>query len=188
MDYAPFLPALDDQTHFTAAKKVVTEMNRADFNRNVVMRRLTWNANENTFTTSAGAVVRPYGRLKTTPLLAEIIGTLKDGASYSVEGFVGYADGEMVLLPTGAVTTPRLLAPNPIVATEEDEANGYIAVNVISETIQVRPDLTGVREGTDLLYSINKGVNTPLPLFGDTDPVITITADNYNSERICELT
>ena len=188
MDYAPFLPALDDQTHFTAAKKVVTEMNRADFNRNVVMRRLTWNANENTFTTSAGAVVRPYGRLKTTPLLAEIIGTLKDGASYSVEGFVGYADGEMVLLPTGAVTTPRLLAPNPIVATEEDEANGYIAVNVISETIQVRPDLTGVREGTDLLYSINKGVNTPLPLFGDTDPVITITADNYNSDGICELT
>lgn len=190
MDYSAFLPNPDDATYFTSTIKEVTEIERADFNKKVVLRNVTFNAADNILMTSTGKVVKPYARLKTTPDFATIM-RLNEGTTYSVEGFVGYANGDMVLLPTSAIATPKLLAPNPITATDEDKANGYITVNVVSDVVTLTPDITGVRSGTALIYSKNGGASTTLSEIVDGNAKIEITADDYvddeNLGKVCTL-
>ena len=141
MDYTPFLSEAEeaDATGWDTALKEVNEVERADFNRKVVLRGMTFDNTTNTFTSSTGQTVKTYARLLTTPAYNDIITTLSDGVRYTLEGFVGYAEGGMVVLPTGAVKVPSLRAPNNINATEADIANGYITVNVISENFKYIP-------------------------------------------------
>ena len=187
MDYTPFLSEAGeaDATGWDTALKEVNEVERADFNRKVVLRGMTFDNTTNTFTSSTGQTVKTYARLLTTPAYNDIITTLSDGVRYTLEGFVGYAEGGMVVLPTGAVKVPSLRAPNNINANETDIANGYITVNVISENFTVYPDATGVRAGTEARYTINGVEQTPVSMTGE-NPAIEVTAEDF-AEGVCDL-
>lgn len=186
MDYAPFLPGAAINPEFTADNKTVTEISRADFNKKVVLRGVTFNKADNLFITATGATVKPYARLITTPAFSEIT-NLNENVTYSVEGFVGNANGDMVLLPTVAIATPKLLAPNPITASAEDESNGYITVNVVSDIVEITPDTKGVRTGTSLKYSINGGEEQTLPEIMTNPAKISIAAADYDAAGKCVL-
>ena len=187
MDYTPFLSEAGeaDATGWDTALKEVNEVERADFNRKVVLRGMTFDNTTNSFTSSTGQTVKTYARLLTTPAYNDIITTLSDGVRYTLEGFVGYAEGGMVVLPTGAVKVPSLRAPNNINATEADIANGYITVNVITDNFNVYPDATGVRQGTECRYTVNGVEKTPVTMTDDT-PTIAIAAEDF-AEGVCDL-
>ncbi len=187
MDYSPFLiPAQEeDDTNWNTDLKEVNEVERNDFNKKVVLRGMTFNKSKNCFTSSTGRTVKTYARLLTTPAYSEIIGTLADGVRYTLEGFVGYADGEMQLLPTGAVKVPSLRAPNNITASEADIANGYITVNVITDNFNVYPDAASVRQGTECHYSVNGSDRNPVDMTGD-NPMITLAPEDF-ADGTCTL-
>ncbi|MDE5687471.1 MAG: chitobiase/beta-hexosaminidase C-terminal domain-containing protein, partial [Paramuribaculum sp.] len=187
MDYTAFLSEAEtsEAAGWNTDLKEVNEVERSDFNRKVVLRGMTFDNSTNQFTSSTGRTVKTYGRLLTAPEYSDIINTLCNGVRYTLEGFVGYAEGEIVVLPTGAVKVPSLRAPNSITANETDIANGYITVNVISDNFTVYPDATGVRQGTECRYTVNGVEKTPVSMTGD-NPVIKITAEDF-ADEVCDL-
>ncbi|MDE5921698.1 MAG: chitobiase/beta-hexosaminidase C-terminal domain-containing protein, partial [Paramuribaculum sp.] len=185
-DFLPFLPSLAEGAGEPMEAQEAGELSFGDFNKKVVLRGMTFNPADNSFITSTGKKVKTYARLKTAPVYSTVMQLAKD-VRYTVEGFVGYVGGEIMLFPTGAVKMPSLSAPNPITATEADVEAGYITVNVINDSFMVRPDKEGVREGTSCYYTFNdeEASREPVDMMAD-DPVIAVTPDDF-IDGVCTL-
>ncbi|MDE5920527.1 MAG: hypothetical protein K2G82_02795, partial [Paramuribaculum sp.] len=148
-DYTAYLPeseAVDGwSTAGTAPADCLerTKVSADNFNRKMRLRSLTW-LGGNRVRTSDGTELTLYSRLKVDGYdfqkdmqqVAEIAG--EEGTKlFAATGFVGQLNGQLALLTTEPTLqcpgTPNLFAPNPI--TGQPDADGYIAVNAISDEV-----------------------------------------------------
>lgn len=161
-----------------------------DFNRHVVVRNLTWTGSESRFTDSEGNSLNAYGRFTD---YQGVLGTLKEGKSYTVEGFIGQIKGEPTIFPTGYAPEVMIYAPNPIIG--EKDADGWIDVNVISDDVTFTVNSYDFPSGTNLIKRVNGGSNKPWNyqygnsqtlgkdefVFNDKGILEVVLSTNYNS-------
>ncbi len=121
-----------------------------DFNRHVVVSNLTWTGSESRFTDSEGNSLNAYGRFTD---YQGVLGTLKEGKSYTVDGFIGQIKGEPTIFPTGYAPEVMIYAPNPIIG--EKDADGWIDVNIISDDVTFTVNSDDFPSGTNLHKRVN---------------------------------
>lgn len=148
-DYIAYLPESEAVDGWSTAGKAPadclesTKVSADNFNRKMRLRSLTW-LGGNRVRTADGTELTLYSRLITDGYdfqedmeqVAEIAG--EEGTKlFAATGFVGQLNGQLALLTTEPTLqcpgTPNLFAPNPI--TGQPDADGYIAVNAISDEV-----------------------------------------------------
>ncbi|MDE5722959.1 MAG: hypothetical protein K2H99_02100, partial [Paramuribaculum sp.] len=180
-DYTAYLPESEAVDGWSTAGTTPadclesTKVSADNFNRKMRLRSLTW-LGSNRVRTADGTELTLYSRLKVDGYdfqkdmqqVAEIAG--EEGTKlFAATGFVGQLNGQLALLTTEPTLqcpgTPNLFAPNPI--TGQPDADGYIAVNAISDEVTLT--IKGNAHGESKFYwASNKEGNNTKPITNNT--------------------
>ena len=150
IDYTPFLEETKNNLGVAPEIKEVNELKQADFSKLLLFTAFTWNEDEGCFIDSNGNKAKAFPRLKSNPDWDDIKESLDDGVTYRIKGFVGFNNGEAVILPLAVVPGLRLLAPNPI--NPQAAPGEYIKMNVISPELNITINPEGVDDEALLEY------------------------------------
>ncbi|MDE6650822.1 MAG: chitobiase/beta-hexosaminidase C-terminal domain-containing protein, partial [Paramuribaculum sp.] len=167
----------------------------ADYSKLMYFGPMRWNQETGEFTDNYGGSVKLYDRIETEiGEVSKLEERLADGVQYRIAGYVGYADGALVIMPRAIVAAPRLLAPNPI--NPDAAPNQLIDMNVISDALTISVNTDGFSNNAKLIFVKVPDVEAWLDDEGVFDPakvdwtnqeerdIMADDADNANANEI----
>ena len=196
-DYTDYLPASEAAEGWSTSGKIPADIDEQstvgvdNFNRKMRLRSLTW-LGSNRVRTADGTELTLYSRLKVEGYnfqedMEQVAAIAGEGGTklFAATGFVGQLNGQLALLTTEKTLqcpgTPNLSAPNPI--TGQPDADGFIAVNAISDEVTLT--ITGNAHGeSKFYYSSNEDGNNTQPITSNTLTIKRPTGSNNTVKRV----
>ncbi|MDE5838512.1 MAG: hypothetical protein K2H39_05625, partial [Paramuribaculum sp.] len=167
----------------------------SDYSKLMYFGPMRWNQETGEFTDNYGGSVKLYDRIETEiGEVSKLEERLADGVQYRIAGYVGYADGALVIMPRAIVAAPRLLAPNPV--NPDAAPDQLIDMNVISDNLIISVNTDGLSDNAKLIFVKVPDVEAWLDDNGKFDPAkvdwtnqeerdnIAAAADNANANEI----
>ncbi|MDE6460565.1 MAG: chitobiase/beta-hexosaminidase C-terminal domain-containing protein, partial [Paramuribaculum sp.] len=167
----------------------------SDYSKLMYFGPMRWNQKTGEFTDNYDGSVKLYDRIETEiGEVSKLEERLADGVQYRIAGYVGYADGALVIMPRAIVAAPRLLAPNPV--NPDAAPDQLIDMNVISDNLIISVNTEGLSDNAKLIFVKVPDVEAWLDDNGKFDPakvdwtnqeerdIMAAAADNANANEI----